>query len=303
MNNKQRVINGILGAIVGDAMGVPYEFKDRTEIKSILKGEMVSDERRGLPKGTWSDDSSMILCTVESLNTHGTNMKAMGNTFIKWYDKNHWTPHGRVFDIGSTTRNAMDNIKLGFYINGAEEMDKGNGSLMRILPLACYLHDKDASEIKETIENCSALTHSTKECKIACVWYSLIVTSLMNTRTLNMSTVLFIAEKAIMSLYSREELRPFSRILSDEVLYLTPDELNGSGYVVHSLEVIINCLFNSINFRDAILRAISIGFDTDTNASLVGGLVGLRHEISQDLIDDLVRKEDILELLEKINWI
>lgn len=298
----------IWGAIVGDAMGVPFEWKKMEEITPPL--ELTEDTRRGLPAGTWSDDSSMILCTLESLLDNGRNMKAIGDSFVsRWYDNPHWTPTGRIFDMGNTTRYAMECIKNGEYANGLCERDKGNGSLMRILPLALYMYNKDIKEIKETIENCSALTHGTLECKIACVWYSLLVREILKSGKDGWGLPIGIdisiinnVEEQIRNLYAEEDLKPFERVLCHDMLMLAPKRLNNTGYVVHSLEVVINCLFNSSSFIMGIQRAISIGGDTDTNASLVGGILALMYEIPEELKDGIVKKEQIEELLERVDW-
>lgn len=297
---NERIKNAIWGAIIGDSMGMPFEWMKREEIK-IPEG-LVEDSRRGYPVGAWSDDTSMILCTIESILHNGTNMRAMGDNFVNaWYDSAYWTPFGRVFDIGNTTRYAMVNIKNGEYINGGCERDKGNGSLMRILPMACYLYDENIFLIKDTVENCSALTHSTKECKISCVWYSLLVKYILNGIK-SMSTVIAFAEKDIRKLYTEEELTKFERILSDKVLHMKPEELKGTGYVIYSLEVVINCLFNGANLMHAIKRAILVGGDTDTNACLVGGLFALNEKVPEELKNQIVKKDEIEKLINNIGW-
>lgn len=294
--------NSILGAIVGDAMDVPYEFRNKHQINNSIKDYMIMDTRRGLPSGAWSDDSSMILCTVESLNTTKTNMVDIANNYLKWYDENHWTAIGRIFDMGSTTRTALEGIRQGQYINGCGEMDKGNGSLMRVLPLALYLRNEDINRIKDTVENFSSLTHSTLECKIACVWYALLAKNMIKWECQSIYSILLYTIDDIQYLYSPKEIEPFREVFSTDIFFKNVSQLSGSGYVVDAVGVIINCLFNSDNFRDAILRAILIGDDTDTNASLVGGIAGLAYDIPTSWIDDLMKKDEILELLNSIDW-
>ena len=91
----------------------------------------------GQPMGTWSDDSSLTLCLAESLCA-GYNLNDIARKFLEWFNAEIWTPHGRVFDIGIATKQALEMIKRGVdpvLCGGALEMDNGNGSLMRILPL------------------------------------------------------------------------------------------------------------------------------------------------------------------------
>lgn len=296
---NERARNAIWGAIIGDSMGMPFEWMKREDIE--IPSGLVPDERRGYPVGAWSDDSSMILCTIDSLVHNGWGMRDLGDTFVnKWYDSAYWTPFGRVFDIGNTTRYAMESIKNGEYVNGCCERDKGNGSLMRILPMACYLADEDIFIIKNMIEECSALTHSTKECKIACVWYSLLVKYIL--KGVKGKSVITFAEQAIRRLYEEELLSKFERILSDKVLWMKPEELKGTGYVIYSLEVVINCLFNGKDLIHAIQRAIAVGGDTDTNASLVAGLFALDEEVPEEMKNQIIKKDEIEELINKVDW-
>ena len=64
------------------------------------------------PKGTWSDDSSLLLCTVESL-LNGFDLADMGRRFVRWNTEGYWTPWGSVFDIGGTTRQAINELAKG----------------------------------------------------------------------------------------------------------------------------------------------------------------------------------------------
>ena len=144
MENKVKA--GIMGVCIGDALGVPVEFKKREDLKRVPVTKMLEYMSWNQPKGTWSDDSSLTLCLAEEL-TKGYDLEKIGQSFVKWNKYGHWTAHGRLFDIGGTTRHALARIIKGessrFSGNIFEE-DNGNGSLMRILPLAFYLEKEKA---------------------------------------------------------------------------------------------------------------------------------------------------------------
>ncbi|MDD7363758.1 MAG: ADP-ribosylglycohydrolase family protein, partial [Firmicutes bacterium] len=159
--------SAIYGLAVGDALGVPFESKRR--------GSFVCDDMIGFgvwnkEPGTWSDDTSMTLATCKSIKDQsGIDPKDIRKKFEEWLYKAKFTSNNEVFDVGNTTREA---IELGFGID--DFYANGNGSLMRILPLA--FTDATDNEIKEI----SAITHAHKLSKDVCVTYVHIARKMMN---------------------------------------------------------------------------------------------------------------------------
>ena len=126
------MLGGLWDAVVGDAPGVPVEFKSRESLWQRPVTDMMGDGTYGQPPGTWSDDTSMALCTVEALIS-GFDTRRLADLFLRWYQENHWTPWGRMFDIGITTRVTLSNLASGVGpeqagLAGSE--NNGNGSLM-----------------------------------------------------------------------------------------------------------------------------------------------------------------------------
>ena len=141
MTKHDRIRGGLWGAIVGDALGVPVEFQDRAILECTPVLGMRGFGSHNQPPGTWSDDSSMTLCTIESLLETGFDTDDMGRRFVDWYNAERWTPWGKVFDIGMTTRSALLAVARGTKADlagGITESSNGNGSLMRILPVALH---------------------------------------------------------------------------------------------------------------------------------------------------------------------
>ena len=138
LTQTQRILGALWGALVGDALGVPVEFLNRALLKSKPVTGMREFGTHQQPAGTWSDDSSLLLCTVESLVAcQHLDGKDLGDRFVRWERDGHWTPRGAVFDIGVATSQALSRIAMGESpeeAGGADEYSNGNGSLMRIIP-------------------------------------------------------------------------------------------------------------------------------------------------------------------------
>lgn len=113
VSKKDRILGGLWGALVGDALGLPVEFKDRAERKADPVTDMREYGTHHQPKGIWSDDGALILCTVDSLMNHEFDTADMGHRFVRWMNEGLWTANGDVFDIGMATRGALTRIANG----------------------------------------------------------------------------------------------------------------------------------------------------------------------------------------------
>ena len=307
---KNKVKAGIMGVCIGDALGVPVEFKDRDYLKRFPVTKMQEFGSHNQPKGTWSDDSSLTLCLAEVL-IKGYDLEKIGQSFVKWVKYGHWTAHGRLFDIGGTTREAIARLIKGesarFSGNVFEE-DNGNGSLMRILPLAFYFKDEENLEkIYKTVKEVSTITHGHFRSVFACFIYVIFAIQLIKGKnkteayTYTQNEVLEYAEKQWFSL---NEIELFHRILKNDISGYSEEEIRGSGYVLHSLEASLWCFLNSESYSEAVLKAVNLGEDTDTTGAITGGLAGIYYgfeNIPQEWVGELVRKDDIEKICEKLN--
>ncbi len=170
MNNTLELTNKIkavlLGTGIADAIGVPWEFCEREELKDNPVIGMTGYGTHNQPEGTFSDDTSLTFCLAEAL-THPYDINLIAQNFVKWYTEGFWTAHGEVFDIGNATRQAIYRLMNGVspeLAGGREASDNGNGSLMRISPLVFYLKDKEISERYELTRQVSSITHAHIRC-------------------------------------------------------------------------------------------------------------------------------------------
>ncbi len=302
---RERILGGLWGAVVGDALGVPVEFQTRDEVQANPVRDMRGGGTYGQPRGTWSDDSSLLLCTVEGL-IDGFDMGRLAKLFRSWLDSGHWTPWGEAFDVGVTTSQAIARLSRGIDPEQAgidNENSNGNGSLMRILPVALRFGSYSAPEMVSYAHRASSLTHRHRRSQIACGIYSLLARSLMSG--LGPANAY---ENAIRESHANyhetpdsSELTKFERVLSGRIGQLPESAIESSGYVLHTLEASIWSLLTTNSFREATLRAVNLGEDTDTTATVTGGLAGICYGVSaipEEWLDQLARHEEIGELFE-----
>lgn len=311
------VRDGIYGFIVGDALGVPVEFSYRFVLEKDPVRDMREFGTHFKPKGTWSDDSSMMIATIDSLickNGYNINdsFYDMADKFVSWYKDRKYTPHNEVFDIGGATRKALNN-----YINNRDKLcgcgeisDNGNGSLMRILPLAYYFYvaNLDIEKRKEITFEVSSITHSHIISKYGCLIYIEFVLNILRNRNnldlLNLYSETVKEIKTLLKSESREVQKTvekaYKRVLDGKINKEKYENIKSSGYVVDTLEAVIWTILNSNDYSESVLKAVNLGDDTDTVGALAGGIAGIiygEYQIPEEWKESIQGKDYIDELI------
>jgi len=305
--------SALMGLIVADALGVPVEFNSRDSLRQNPVNSMRAYGTHQQPVGTWSDDSSMTLATLDSLK-QGYYLDDMMDRFAAWKNENEYSPHGDLFDIGLGTWKAIDrwvedrDVKT---CGGDSAQNNGNGSLMRMLPVCLYGYEWEKSgELSETevisrIHEVSGLTHNHLRSKIACGLYYFCVKAILDGKG-SLSERLYIGMNRGFAFYERSEECVHELCYYDRLRNLTSfaelgeDGIRSSGYVVDTLEAVIWCLLNTDSYRECVLKAVNLGEDTDTVGAIAGGLAGLwygEEAIPKEWLDVIVRREWIEEML------
>jgi ADP-ribosylglycohydrolase len=294
----------LLGIAIGDSLGVPVEFKSRNEIKIKPVVDMNGYGTHSKPAGTFSDDSSLTFCLAEAIAS-GFTLESIARNFINWRYHNYWTADNEVFDVGITTQHAIDRLVEGVRPDLAGDFEvhnNGNGSLMRILPLLVYIRNKPIAARYELIKQVSSITHGHVRSSIACFYYLEFALGVVNgEEKFNVYQRLQkeISEFLMSTNIIPDERNLFSKLLLDRIDMMPEDQIRSSGYVLHTLEASIWCLLNTDNYKDAVLKAVNLGDDTDTTGAVTGGLAALLygHEnIPQNWLNQLARKNDIEDL-------
>ena len=298
----------LFGIAVGDALGVPVEFRNRETIALKPVTDMTGYGTYNLPAGTFSDDSSLAFCLAEAL-TQEFNLQVIADNFIAWLYNNFWTPRGTVFDVGIATSQAIKRLKDGSkpeLAGGMGIADNGNGSLMRILPLLIYIKDKPLSDRYQITKQVSSITHGHIRSVIACFYYLEFARQLINGIDKfeiyeNLQTEIY--EHLNSLSINQDEIKQFDRLLKRNIHHLTENEIYSSGYVLHTLEASVWCLLTTNNYKEATLKAVNLGSDTDTTGAVTGGLAGLLYSwdtIPKSWLIQIVRKEDIEDLADRV---
>lgn len=302
--SRDKILGGLWGAVVGDALGVPVEFKDRAVVQANPITGMRGYGTHHQPPGTWSDDSSMLLCTVESLVAAEFDVADMGARFVRWFRDFHWTPHGETFDIGMTTADALLRIEHGASPETAgsrDEYSNGNGSLMRIMPVALRFAASPGALLAERAHRASAITHAHPRSQMACAFYSMAVRQLL--AGVDPAVSLDAARTEFGEHYGfSPEFSHFRRALEDDFRAKPEGEIVSTGYVIHTLHASLWCLLTTASFEECVLKAVNLGGDTDTTGCVAGGLAGVHYgldAIPMAWRNELARAKELEALFDK----
>ena len=309
-------VNGMMGVVVGDALGMPVQFANRVELKINPVKTMEGYGTYNMPPGTWSDDSSMALATLDSIREHGeVNYSDIMERFVKWLFFGEYTPAGKTFDQGNTCVEAIYNYvrekdyrtcgKTGEYANG-------NGALMRIMPACLYAYEKVLSEewnvnqALECIHQISALTHNHLRSKIACGIYYFMIKNIMGGCQSLLERLQNGVDEAVKfyhgDIVNYAELAYYMRLFHlDEFAKNKEDTIKSSGYVVDSLEAAVWSLITTDTLEECLLKAVNLGGDSDTIGAIAGGLAGLFYgydSVPEEWRKQIIKEEEIIALCE-----
>ena len=311
-------INGMMGLVMGDVLGMPVQFIPRDELKESPVTGVEGYGTYNMPPGTWSDDSSMAIATLDSIRENkGIDYDDIMVRFVKWTLEGQYTPAGMAFDQGATCMKAIINYaKHKDYKTCGKtgEWANGNGALMRIMPVCLYAYVmyKNGKVILEGaveyVHQVSALTHNHMRSKMACGIYFFMVKSILDEdgrlkdrlqKGMDAAKRFYKADMTNLVEWSR-----FGRV-NDllEFVKVPESEIKSSGYVVDSLEAAVWSLITTDTFEDGLLRAVNLGDDADTVGAIAGGLAGLYYGYENILVEwrkSIIKGEKIIVLCELV---
>ena len=289
-NNKY--LSGVMGVVVGDALGASVQFMDRKDVDKNPVIKMLPCAPFGLPEGTWTDDSSLTIAMLASLKDKKEyDIEDIAKRFCDWLLQGEYTPYGSSFDIGYTCEVGIrryyehkDVKTCG--LTGVR--DNGNGSLMRTVPICLYVYEKvKAGQISEDdginmIHEVSALTHAHFRSKMACGLYYFIIKHILDEKAgKKLQEILQDGINEGLKYYGKDiqnltEIAYFGRLFDLEELKNTDrDDISSSGYVISTFEAALWSLLRTSSFEEALLLAVNLADDSDTVGAVTGGLAGL----------------------------
>ena len=313
MDIKDRRRGSLVGLAVGDALGAAIEFRSPGSF------EPVTEYRTGGPHnlniGEWTDDTSMALALADSLK-EGWDLNDQAERYCAWLEEGRYSVNGWCFDIGSTTRQALERFmecKDATESGLIEARASGNGGIMRIAPVAIrYCQELNTSELFQRGVEASAVTHASEMCKSAAGFMSIMLQSLLNG--VSRETVLDDGwyDKVRNGFPKLPDLHPsIYKISQGSYKTKKPADpknwwpgqdnvIQGSGFVVQSLEAALWAFWKAQDFKEAVLAGVNLGEDSDTTGAICGQFAGAywgESGIPQEWIDGLARKDMIEDAL------
>lgn len=310
----------IRSGFLGDAIGTSVEFQGREELKENPVTGLRGWGTYPVPPGTWSDDSSMTWCTIESI-LEGYDVRKLTLKYISWYRKSAYTATGTVFDIGIQTRRSLECIERKLEqsegdiakvniaaCSGSGKHQNGNGSLMRVAPLIVLLQSLSFTERFELVRENSSITHSHIRSVLACFFFCELLLAVLETK--DRERAYEIAVASLERAFTLEQLgvpsserEVFQRILTGEILQAEEGEVFSTGYVIHTLESVLWSFYRGGSLREVLFKSVNLGEDTDTVCSLATQLAGSyfqEEDIPEDLLAGVQRIDEITALAEEL---
>ncbi|NPA80456.1 MAG: ADP-ribosylglycohydrolase family protein [Thermotogae bacterium] len=264
-----RIAGGLIGHAIGDAFGFPYEGSQRAP-KAVPPSSPFP-----------SDDTALTICTARSLCERGEDLEDLARRFVRWLRFGECTPDGRAVGVGRTTLRAIERLDVGMppdMAGGRDERDNGNGSLMRMLPLAYYLLGESGERILDVVRRYSSITHAHPRAILGSHLYVLMVMGIYRYGE-PVEAYDWAREEVLRLWEGHPELIHYRRILEGRIWDLPEEEIISSGYVVSSLEAALWSFMRAEDFQESVVIALNLGGDTDTIAALSGGLAGTLHGV------------------------
>jgi ADP-ribosylglycohydrolase len=275
MRGRQR--GALIGLAVGDALGAAVEFMPPGMFPPVTGYR--GGGWHGIEPGEWTDDTSMALALADSIASVGWDPEDQMRRYGAWFRRGEYSVNGRCFDIGVTTAGALKRHEAGvaaLECGDRDEYSKGNGSVMRLAPVAIRyagLFPGDLEQLARLAGESSQVTHATEECVSACRYLALLLCGLLHG----------VAREAVLAadwppLQRLQEIAPLSppiaEVAAGSFRQRNPPAIQGSGYVVQSLEAALWAFAGAADFRHAVLRAVNLGLDADTTGAVCGQLSG-----------------------------
>jgi ADP-ribosylglycohydrolase len=296
----------LIGLAVGDALGAAIEFSSPGTFTPVTGYR--SGGPYGLKAGEWTDDTSMALALADSIASVGWDLNDQASRYVEWWKTGKYSVNGRCFDIGITTRRALHSFlanKNALLSGDPSEQASGNGSIMRLAPVPVShveLYPDKLDELSRLADESSLPTHASEHCRSACRYLATVLAALIHGE--DREKVLSPDWKPLQVLNNIKPLHPLiQEVAQGSFRQKQPPAIEGSGWVVKSLEAALWAFHKAHTFEEAVLRAVNLGDDADTTGSICGQLAGAlwgESQIPNALRSGLARIDMIDEALARI---
>lgn len=275
MTNHLR--GALIGLAIGDALGAAVEFYSPGSFAPVIGYR--SGGPHGLNPGEWTDDTSMALALADSIATVGWNLNDQASRYVEWMKGGKYSVNGRCFDVGITTSRALHKFiesEDASQSGSRSESASGNGSIMRLAPVPIRYsghYPDNIEELSRLADESSLPTHASEQCRSACRYLATVLAALL--RGEDRAAVLSPNWKLLQILNDIKPLHPLiQEVAEGSFRHKHPPAIEGSGWVVKSLEAALWAFHDAGSFEEAVLRAVNLGDDADTTGAICGQLAG-----------------------------
>lgn len=304
-----KYIDGLMGFVIGDAMGIPLKNKSREELLNKPVTKMLGNGTYNLPEGTWGENTSLLIATIDSINAKSTvDLNDIALKFSAFINHAQYTADHEVFAINQTTLQAITKFQENYNdldLNGiTSDTAIDNGALVRIIPIAYYSLEKKLkdTEILELVTKVCSLTHSNEINIMGCYIYVRFAIFLLTGK--DKYSAYSMTKCVDYTMFSDQTRALYNRLIKDDITKLKINEINSSSNIIDTLEATIWVFLQSENYKEAIIGAINLGDDTSSIAALTGCLAGIVTDYNlfpEEWKDAILRREYLLDIFEEFS--
>jgi len=290
---KNKIIGSLIGLAVGDALGAPYEFK---RPPYNINENYINGGVHNVSIGEWTDDTSMALCLAQSLiDKNGFDAKDQMDKYLSWHEDGYFSTRLECFDIGNTVARALASYKNTDepFSGIAGDNNAGNGSLMRLAPIALYYYQDKEALIKYAAQS-SQTTHKSELAVDACIYYAQLIAGALK----GIAKEKLLSSTFVDSSQYRQEIK---NVVNGS--FKQDKEYAPTGYVVDTLETVLHSFYKYDTFEKGLLYVVSLGYDTDTVGAVYGQLAGAYYgyeAIPKRWTSKLIHHNTILKMAEEL---
>jgi ADP-ribosylglycohydrolase len=283
---QDRIAGGLLGVHAGDSLGAGVEFESWEAIRDTYPDggprEIVGGGVFSWPPGHATDDTDLTRAVLLAYLEPGDDVVRTAAEHMLDWRRGEWPGRergSRPKDMGGATSAGLTKYESSRdpRAAGAGEGSAGNGSLMRCIPTALAVADRER-RIREAME-ISAVTHDDERCTVGCAAYVEIAASLLAGSSPHDAVAA--GERAASELHvsSVVDAIRFGRTMklaTAAASGVTGLADGGGGFVLDSLSLAVAAVLDPRSFEDVVVDVVRTGRDTDTNGAIAGGLAGVR---------------------------
>jgi ADP-ribosyl-[dinitrogen reductase] hydrolase len=289
----------IIGGAVGDALGLPVVNKTKMQLEQTPVFDILD--------GLFSDNTSMSWALADTI-LNGYDINLLMDNMLEWYKNGKYTATGVMVDVKQSVAKSIDRyIKNGKISGTKTETDNDSDALVRIAPMVLLTNGKNIEDRFELIKEVSSITHEHNISVLSCFFYTEFILELIKSH--DKVKAYIVAQNKMKYLFANKKITrstqyKFERVYPDKVWSLGEGELLNDGYVISSLETAMWCFMNTNNYEEAVLRAVNLGGDTATVASITGSVAGIFYgykNIPTEWIESLVKIDELELLTDNLN--